>query len=167
VTGATVIRPGGRGQHLTVGVEHTLAFWSKVRRHPSGCLLWSGAVNGDNYGVVRIDGTLQLAHRVSYALTRGPVPEAVLVLHSPTCVSRRCVRPGCLRLGDAVENAADARLAGTLRNGTAKLTPVQVRAARAMVAAGLTHDLVAMANGVSRSTITDLISGRNWRGVTS
>jgi hypothetical protein len=79
------------------------------------------------------------------------------------------VNPGHIRLGDQRENAADAALAGTLRRGeqipSARLNSTQVRAARAMVGAGVTHDLVAMAFGVSRTTITDLISGRSWRHI--
>lgn len=49
-------------------------FWSKVDR--SGvCWLWTGKLNNRGYGLFRIDHRMTCAHRVSYELTIGAIPD--------------------------------------------------------------------------------------------
>lgn len=69
-------------------------FWSKVKKS-DGCWLWTGAtMNG--YGIFRIQGRNQVAHRVSFAWASGPIPAGEEVDHM--CFSRGCVKPSHLRL---------------------------------------------------------------------
>jgi hypothetical protein len=75
------------------------------------CWLWTGALNGDTkwrYGVLGkttcTDGAV-LAHRVSYELHVGKIPDGILVCHH--CDNPPCCNPTHLFLGGYVENAKD------------------------------------------------------------
>ena len=62
--------------------------------HPgdrNACWSWRGAMNGHGYGVVRVNGSLALAHRVVYERCEGSIPEGYHIHH--TCYNRGCVNP--------------------------------------------------------------------------
>ena len=65
-------------------------FWSKVQVTP-GCWLWLGAPNEDGYGQYAFQEKNWLAHRLSYTLLVGPIPESLTLDH--TCRVRHCVNP--------------------------------------------------------------------------
>lgn len=71
-------------------------FWDKVSPEPmSGCWLWIGATNEDGYGRIIPGGAdskkPRLAHRVSFHLFRGPIPNGREINHK--CRVRCCVNP--------------------------------------------------------------------------
>lgn len=76
-------------------------FWSRVNQHERGCWLWTGATN-PRYGVVTMRGQKTYAHRVSYELTHGPIPEGMVIDH--TCHVTTCVNPSHLRLASLAQN---------------------------------------------------------------
>ncbi len=69
-------------------------FWEKVERGADDdCWQWmAGKRNG--YGAFSLDGRLVVAHRVSYQLLKGPVPDGLVLDH--VCRNRACVNPGHL-----------------------------------------------------------------------
>ncbi|MGW8988693.1 HNH endonuclease signature motif containing protein [Streptomyces zhihengii] len=68
-----------------------------VRGVTGRCWLWTGGTDGraDGYGTFWLDGRTTKAHRTSYALHVGPIPDAHDIDHQ--CRNRRCVRPDHLR----------------------------------------------------------------------
>jgi hypothetical protein len=71
-------------------------FWMKVQKGP-GCWQWTGAKNGDGYGSFAegSKGKHHPAHRFSYELTVGPIPDGMQIDHR--CRNRSCVNPSHLR----------------------------------------------------------------------
>ena len=77
-----------------VNVTTEERFWSKVDK-TNECWLWTGATAG-GYGIFRIDGGNQVAHRVVYMWTNGTIPPGAEVDHM--CFNHGCVNPEHLRL---------------------------------------------------------------------
>jgi hypothetical protein len=55
------------------------------------CAIWAERVDTSGYGVLWFAGRAQKAHRVAYALTKGPVPAGHHLHH--LCGVRRCCNP--------------------------------------------------------------------------
>jgi hypothetical protein len=69
-------------------------FYNKITRIPeSGCWLWDGYLC-QGYGSFSLNGKQQQAHRVSYELHVGPIPEGLQIDH--LCRVRCCVNPAHL-----------------------------------------------------------------------
>lgn len=77
-------------------------FWTRVDKSGE-CWIWTGALTNNGYG--RHSGTV--AHRVSYELANGPIPEGMTVDHA--CFRRSCVNPAHLRLMSHLENSQRQR----------------------------------------------------------
>lgn len=63
----------------------------KVLKQPSGCWEWQGTKSGNGYGRLFYRGRYHTAHRVSYQLYIGPIPEGLVIDH--LCRNRGCVNP--------------------------------------------------------------------------
>lgn len=85
-----------RGEEISAALRERFA--ARLRRSSSGCLLWTGARNGDGYGVVRMGSRLVLAHRLAFAIARGLAPADRVIDHrSDRCSSRACCENEHLR----------------------------------------------------------------------
>lgn len=96
-------------------------FWSFVRKQDAGCWEWTGLIHSGGYGALKVRGQRIRAHRYSWELHNGPVPEGLWVLHH--CDNRLCVRPGHLFLGTSAENMADMVRKGRSANPARPLVP--------------------------------------------
>ena len=83
-------------------------FEERVERIPEvGCWLWTGGMQNMGYGVITNGrGSKKLAHRFSWELHNGPIPEGLHVLHR--CDTPLCVNPHHLFTGTAKDNIDDA-----------------------------------------------------------
>lgn len=79
----------------------------------NGCLVWSGNLNGHGYGFCKIDRKVWLAHRYSYQINKGEIPDGLCVMHS--CDNPACINPDHLSLGTHQDNMLDM-----MRKGRAK-----------------------------------------------
>ena len=76
-------------------------FWSKVNFTDS-CWLWTAHKVGKGYGRYWANGRMVLAHRFSYELLVGPIPEGLQIDH--LCRIRECVNPRHLEVVTGKEN---------------------------------------------------------------
>ena len=98
-----------------MALSKTDRFENKYIPEPnSGCWLWVAGRMSNGYGGVMGNG----AHRTSWELYRGAIPEGLSVLHK--CDVKICVNPDHLFLGTQADNLADMR--GKNRHGYAKRT---------------------------------------------
>lgn len=79
-------------------------FWGRVDQS-GDCWLWSGAVGASGYGRFDLKGRGRPAHRVSYAMAKGDIPDGLFVCHH--CDNRLCVKPSHLFLGNNSDNMRD------------------------------------------------------------
>lgn len=145
-------------------------FWEKVSRS-EGCWLWTASITNKGYGRLFALGTgARLAHRVSWELTHGPIPQGKCVLHR--CDTPLCVRPDHLFLGSMADNARDMVQKGRQRNvphpgetnGSARLTLGIVERMREQyhpreVGYGKLGELF----GVSKSQTARIVKGQSWK----
>ena len=69
----------------------------------SGCWLWVGNVSTFGYGTIYHKGKSRRAHRISYEMHVGPVPEGLVLDH--LCRVRCCVNPAHLEPVTNAENS--------------------------------------------------------------
>lgn len=140
-------------------------FWSYVSKSP-GCWEWQGARIG-GYGKFKINYKQVAAHRFSYELEYGEIPDGLFVCHQ--CDNRACVRPDHLFLGTPADNVEDAiqkdRWARGERSGRAKLTTAQVQEIRALREEGVKLQEIADRFGISDSAVQFIVARKNWRHV--
>ena len=134
------------------------------------CWLWRGATGHFGHGQIMADRNVEptrrilTAHRVSWELANGPIPDGLCVLHK--CDVPRCVRPDHLFLGTKRDNMADAAAKGRSARGSrlpqTKLTEDAVREIRA---SNETQTALAKRYGVSQAAISMARTGAHWSHV--
>jgi hypothetical protein len=132
-------------------------FWSKVAQDPDGCWTWTGTRSRQGYGFFKLRGRMLKAHRCSYALTYGEIPDDLFVCHR--CDNPTCVRPDHLFLGTARDNTMDrdqkGRTARGDRNG-ARLHPESFRRGKGYFTDRGLHPQQGEANGRAMLTEEDV-----------
>jgi hypothetical protein len=78
------------------------------------CWVWLGAPTSTGYGSVSIGNVTYRAHRVSYQIHIGPIPDGLQLDH--VCRNRICVRPSHLEPVTNQENAERSPIACTLQS---------------------------------------------------
>jgi len=136
-------------------------FWMKVERgEPGECWRWTGSACDRGYGRIKRNQWRSplLAHRVSYEIAHGPIPDGLSVCHH--CDNPRCVNPAHLFLGTGSDNMRDAGTKGRLGKAT-KIDADGVSELRRRHAAGERAVVLAAEFGVSVSNVHYIVSKRS------
>lgn len=146
-------------------------FWPKVEiKSDSECWIWVGAKSSKGYGFIGAGGAggkMVLAHRLSYQMFYGPIPNGAMILHE--CDNPSCVNPRHLRHGSGSENIKEAFDKGRKfnpvnfgeANPKSKITLEQAKFIKANPQLG--HKQIADMFGVSPNCIRGVRIGRTWK----
>ncbi|RUR38499.1 HNH endonuclease [Vreelandella populi] len=134
----------------------------------SGCWLWQAAKRSTGYGAMKVGGLKESAHRISYTVFKGPIPEGLWVLHK--CDNPQCVNPNHLFAGTPLANSQDMHAKGRQRyvgqkgkdNPRSVLTENQVKEVIKLIAKGMTNRAIANRFGVSHGAISLIRLGKCW-----
>lgn len=144
-------------------------FRAKIVVVEGGCWEWTGSTNPSGYGELGLGGRhegLVAAHRLSWELHVGPIPDGLWVLHR--CDNPPCCNPDHLFLGTRTDNVRDMYAKGRrglVDNGRRKMVEDDVRCARALREAGASIAGLARVFGVRHRTMQCALERLTWRFV--
>jgi hypothetical protein len=115
------------------------------------------------------EGRMQQAHRVSWKMNKGPIPEGIQVLHE--CDIGLCVRPVHLFLGTQKDNINDMfekgrnpiKIHDGELNPNAKITEEGVVRIRRLLEEGYTRRELQALTGLGKTQIGRIARGEHWR----
>ena len=142
-------------------------FWEKVgKKREDDCWLWLGARHHTGYNQFDVGGKKVAAHRYSWILSFGNIPNDINVLHS--CDRPSCVNPKHLFLGTQQDNVQDCKQKGRLnrahgeKHGRAKLTDTIVLDIKLKLEKGWLQKDVAKLYHVSQAHISRIALDKGW-----
>lgn len=147
------------------------AFLARVTpRDESDCWIWEGSITAKGYGVFKHGDTHYRAHRASYLIYRGPIPDGVNVCHNcPSGDNPLCVNPAHLWLGDHIANQRDKikkdRQAKGETQGSVKLTEDDIRHIRHLAQRGERYAHIAKTYQIDASTASDIARRKSWKHI--
>ena len=128
------------------------------------CWVWTAYRSEDGYGRIRHNGSPKLAHRVSYELHIGAIPNGMKVLHS--CDKPWCINPNHLFLGTDADNSKDRDRKHRQARGESQacsiFTEQSVIAIRQMRAIGFKIREIANCYNASEGTVANICSRHTW-----
>jgi hypothetical protein len=153
----------GRDPHTKSAHELTPEerFWPKVKKGSNDeCWAWQAGADSRGYGHFKVRGRMVMAHRFSYELVSGPIPEGMYVCHS--CDNPNCVNPEHLWLGSCLDNIRDC-----VNKGRKVISPkidkdIADAIRRRYVPGEFSQDRVAREFGISQSQVSNIILGYQW-----
>ena len=147
---------------IPLSEKQVVRFWGKVKvLGPDDCWLWQAHCLPGGYGHFGVCSgefkKMVLAHRVSYQIANGEIPDGLMVLHS--CDIPSCVNPKHLHLGTHDENMAER---SSRKRQWSILTEDQVVEIRSRRLSGEKGRYLAKEFNVSEQLVCDIKQGRVW-----
>lgn len=152
------------------GLPESIRFLKRVdKRGRDECWNWQGSRKANWHGQWRnASGEIELAHRASWRLFVGYIPDGLSILHR--CDNPICTNPAHLFLGTQTDNMMDmwAKKRGRpgvsigQKHGMSKLTAEQVTDIRY---SGLTGSELAKKHNITQTTVCDIRKRRSWNHI--
>lgn len=156
-------------------------FWSKVdKRGPDECWPWTAGKLHFGHGAFTVKRRPIAAHRMSWMITNGPIPDGMCVLHH--CDNPSCCNPSHLFIGTKTDNNKDRdsknrqaqglrsgrytkphRNAVGVRNGRAKLSEHHIEEIKELRSGGFTLSAIASNYGLGTSQVWRIVRGQSWK----
>ena len=146
--------------HVVSDVRYRENFEQRVDKS-AGCWVFIGSVDSAGYGLVRIKRRLKKAHRYSWEISFGKIPEGRLVLHR--CDNPPCVRPDHLWLGSHADNSRDRDAKKRNKNSIAYFSSLKTHCPRGHRLSGNNLQPSALKRGARSCRICRNMQARNYR----
>jgi len=137
------------------------------------CWEWNGAKDPKGYGYILVKKNKKVqknksAHRISYELYSGKIPEGMVVMHS--CDNSSCVNPKHLSLGTPLDNHNDKMNKGRQARGekmnTAKLTESDVREIISLAKQGYSNAEICQTFKITNAHVGNIKKRLSWKHLT-
>ena len=134
----------------------------------NGCIEWN-AGKSSGYGVFRYQNKAYLAHRFSYEINKGLIPDGMFICHK--CDNRLCINIDHLFIGTNEDNMKDMASKGRGRSRPgethylATITDETVLEIRRLVSEGRLNKDIAAELNTTANIVSAIKNGRTWRHV--
>lgn len=131
----------------------------------NGCWLWMASRHKQGYGNLSYKRIPSLAHRVSWMVYNGEIPQGIKVCHK--CDEPSCVNPDHLFLGTQLDNVGDCVKKGRFtrnipKTRRIKLNWCQVQEIKELHKKGMTRNQLKLKFEVSQTCIAKILTGISW-----
>ncbi len=158
---------------ITLSKTDIERFWSKVEKsNINECWTWQAHRNNNGYGIFSIKAILLLAHRTSWVIHFGEIPNGLQVCHK--CDNPPCVNPNHLFLGTMRINMDDKMAKGRYKKGLvyrgedhklAKLKDSDIPTIRSLYDNGFSTHIIGEIFNVDSKTIWNVGKRISWSHV--
>lgn len=128
-----------------------------------GCWDWKGLLYKKGYACISGSCThkTRSAHRISWMIHKGPIPDGMHVLHN--CDNRKCTNPEHLFLGTNLDNSNDCTKKFRQHSVLKKNQVIEVK--KLLKEGNLSHREIGELFGVKREAITKINNGKRWKNI--
>lgn len=134
----------------------------------NGCWEWQGSRNKKGYGHLSYKRKVELAHRISWLMFKGKIPNDMKVCHK--CDNPPCINPSHLFLGSQKENVKDMfqkkrKIHEGINHPGAKLTNENIKEIRKLLREGKTQQYIADKYNISNGHVGSIKHRRTWKEI--
>lgn len=129
-----------------------------VKISENGCWEWQGHKMNNGYGYISINQNKLLAHRISYKIFKGDVPDDKVLRHK--CNNPICIYPEHLLIGDQRDNVHDAIRCGNIKRklNWSQVCDMRIRHEKGEAIKDLRREF-----SIDYKTCQDIIKMKKWK----